>query len=230
MWYPITSPSMESRLYRFACERQLQIRWRMCINRTSVCQAIVTGAKKIMLMMIGLFLYLMIVLSLIWGRFFFFSMAGGTPKLLAYSYDLAVAVQMIFTVYGFFYVTDITKAFSFLSAVLYLISLVIFWSAIVTAKSLDFAFSKQVGDIVTTGPFGLFRHPFYVSYMIAWWASTMLFGSVYMWITALYLTVFYVVSARKEEHLIMDSPQSEKYKIYQNNVGMFLPRITRWKR
>lgn len=188
------------------------------------------GVKKIMLMMIGCFLYLMIVLSLIWGRFFFFSMAGGTPKLLAYSYDLAVAVQMIFTVYGFFYVTDITKAFSFLSAVLYLISLVIFWSAIVTAKSLDFAFSKQVGDIVTTGPFGLFRHPFYVSYMIAWWASTMLFGSVYMWITALYLTVFYVVSAKKEEDLIMDSPQSEKYKIYQNNVGMFLPRITRWKR
>lgn len=183
-----------------------------------------------MIMMIGLFLYLMIVLSLIWGRFFFFSMAGGTPRLLAYSYDFAVAVQMIFTVYGFFYVTDITKAFSFLSAVLYLISLVIFWSAIVTAKSLDFAFSKQVGDIVTTGPFKVFRHPFYVSYMIAWWASTMLFNSIYMWITALYLTFFYVVSARKEERLIMDSPQSEKYKIYQNSVGMFLPRITRWKR
>jgi protein-S-isoprenylcysteine O-methyltransferase Ste14 len=183
-----------------------------------------------MLMMIGLFLYLMIVLSLIWGRFFFFSMAGGTPRFLAYSYDLAVAVQMIFTVYGFFYVMDITKAFSFLSVVLYLISLVIFWSSIVTAKSLDFAFSKKVGDIVTTGPFGVLRHPFYVSYMIAWWTSTMLFNSVYMWITALYLTFFYVVSARKEERLIMDSPQSEKYKIYQNNVGMFLPRITRWKR
>lgn len=141
-------------------------------------------------MMVGLFLYLMIVLSLIWGRFFFFSMAGGTPRLLAYSYDIAVAVQMIFTVYGFFYVTDITKAFSFLAAVLYLVSLVIFWSSIVTAKSLDFAFSKQVDYIVTTGSFGVFRHPFYVSYKIAWWASTMLFSSVFMWISVLYLTFF----------------------------------------
>jgi len=183
-----------------------------------------------MLMIICLFLYLMIVLSLIWGRFFFFSMAGGTPRLLAYSYDFAVVVQMVLTVYGFLYVTDITKAFSFLSAVLYLLSLVIFWSAIMTAKSLDFAFSKQVGDIVTTGPFGFFRHPFYVSYMIAWWTSTVLFNSVYLWISALYLTFFYVVSARKEERLIMDSSQAEKYKIYQNNVGMFLPRIIRWKR
>jgi protein-S-isoprenylcysteine O-methyltransferase Ste14 len=181
-------------------------------------------------MMIGLFLYLMIFISLVWGRFFFFSMSGGTPRLLAYSYDVAVAVQMIFTVYGFLYVMGITKTFSYLACVLYMVSLVIFWSSIATAKSLDFAFSKKVGDIVTTGPFGLFRHPFYVSYMIAWWTSTLLFNSIIMWISALFLTFFYVVSARREESVILASAQSEKYKIYQTNVGMFLPRIIRWKR
>lgn len=183
-----------------------------------------------MVMTIALFLYLMIVISLVWGRFFFFSLAGGTPKFLAYSYDLAVAVQMIFTIYGFIYVMDVTKPFSYVVAILYMISLVIFWSAIVTAKSLDFAFSKKVGDIVTTGPFGLFRHPFYVSYLIAWWASTVLFNSLVMWISVLYLTVFYVVSARKEERIILGSSQSEKYQLYQKNVGMFLPRIIKWKR
>jgi|GEM_PF-6238858 len=87
-----------------------------------------------MVMNIGLFLYLMIVISLIWGRFFFFSMSGGTPRLLAYSYDIAVAVQMTLTIYGFLYVMDITNTFSYLVCLLYLFSLVIFWSAITTAK------------------------------------------------------------------------------------------------
>jgi protein-S-isoprenylcysteine O-methyltransferase Ste14 len=183
-----------------------------------------------MFIWISVFLYLLIVLSLIWGRLFFFKVTGGTPKILAYSYDLAVACQMLMTVYGFIYVTDITKPYAFFIPILYLVSLVIFWMSIVEAKSLDFAFSSKVGTIVTTGPFGIFRHPFYVSYLIAWWASTVFFSSLAMWITAIYLTAFYVISARKEEKTILCSAQSEQYKIYQKNVGMFLPRIIRWKR
>src|SRR5690606_31179491 len=116
--------------------------------------------------------------------------------------------QMIMTVYFFNNVTDVTKLMSAISAVLYLLSLVIFWSAIVTARSLDFAFSNKVGEIVTSGPFGYFRHPFYVSYLIAWWTSTILFNSIFMWLTAIYLTAFYVVSAKKEEKIILSSEQS----------------------
>ncbi|MDO8909574.1 MAG: methyltransferase [Pseudohongiella sp.] len=182
-----------------------------------------------MLTWISLFLYLLIVVSLIWGRLFFFKISGGTPKILAYSYDLAVVCQMLLTTYGFIYVTDVTKPYSFFVPILYLASLVIFWRSVVTAKSLDFAFSNKVGDIVTTGPFGIFRHPFYVSYLIAWWASTILFNSLLMWITALYLTAFYVISARKEERTILASAQAKQYQLYQQNVGMFLPRIKKWK-
>jgi protein-S-isoprenylcysteine O-methyltransferase Ste14 len=182
-----------------------------------------------MLEMIGLFLYLLIVISLIWGRIFFFRMSSGTPGLLAFSYDIAVAVQMVMTVYNFYNVTDVTKLMSVLTPILYLLSLVIFWSSIVTAKSLDFAFSNKVGDIVTTGPFAIFRHPFYVSYLIAWWASTILFNSLAMWLTAFYLTAFYVISAKKEEKTILGSEQSVQYRVYQQKTGMFFPRITRWK-
>ena len=182
-----------------------------------------------MLIWISVFLYLLIVASLIWGRLFFFRLSGGTSKILALSYDISVACQMLMTVYGFIYVMDVTKPYAFFVPVLYLLSLVIFWSSVVAAKSLDFAFSNSVGNIVTTGPFGIFRHPFYVSYLIAWWASTILFDSLLMWITALYLTVFYVTSARKEERTILQSAQSEQYQLYQQNVGMFLPRIKKWK-
>lgn len=182
-----------------------------------------------MLMWVSVFLYLLIVASLIWGRLFFFKMAGGTSRFLALSYDISVALQMLLTVYGYIYGADITHPYAYLVPALYVLSLLIFWTSITTAKSLDFAFSNSVGEIVTTGPFGIFRHPFYVSYLIAWWASTILFNSPLMWATALYLTAFYVVSARKEERTILASGQSVQYQLYQQNVGMFLPRIKKWK-
>ena len=175
-----------------------------------------------MLIYLGLALYLAIVLSLLWGRFAFFKMNSGTPFWLALSYDLAVGVQMISTVYGFIVVTDVTKL------PLY-ICLVLFWWSIVTAKSLDFAFSTSVGKIVTTGPFGVFRHPFYVSYILAWLGSSLLFGWPWLWLSLAYLTGFYVMSAKREEAIILQSEQSEQYKLYQQQVGMFLPRILKWK-
>jgi hypothetical protein len=88
---------------------------------------------------------------------------AGTTRLLDYSYDVAVAVQMFFTVYGFLNVMGITKKYYYFFCVIYMVSLVILRSPIATAKSLDFAFSKKVGDIVTTGFFGIFLHPIYVS-------------------------------------------------------------------
>jgi hypothetical protein len=45
------------------------------------------------------------------GKIFFFSVNAGTTRLLDYSYDVAVAVQMIFTVYGFLNVMGITKKY-----------------------------------------------------------------------------------------------------------------------
>lgn len=53
------------------------------------------------------------------GKIFFFSMNAGTTRLLAYSYDVAVAMQMIFTVYGFLNVMGITKTFYYFLRILY---------------------------------------------------------------------------------------------------------------
>ena len=94
-----------------------------------------------------------------------------------------------------------------------------------TAKTLDFAFSNEVGSIVTTGPFKIVRHPFYTSYMLAWFASSFLFNSLLLWITLLYLVAFYYLSAKKEEGVILKSVYSKEYENYVRNVGMFLPRI-----
>lgn len=189
----------------------------------------VAGWLIVMLQFIVLFLFILIVISLIWGRLKFFRVNTGTTRLTALLYDFSVAIQMGCAIYGFLFVMDITKLLLWFCAMLYILSLVIFWLSIKEAKSLDFAFSDHVGALVTTGTFSIFRHPFYVSYMLAWLASTITFNILYQWITLFYLISFYVVSAKKEEGLILKGTQSESYKNYQQQVGMFIPRIIKWK-
>lgn len=176
-------------------------------------------------MTIVLVLYVCIVLSLIWARFRFFRMNAGTPKLSALLYDGAVATQIITTLIYMLTVNGKFLPLVAASSFLYSISLLFFWWAIFVAKKLDFAFSNEVGNIVTTGPFRIVRHPFYVSYMLAWLSSALLFNSLILWITLVYLVAFYFLSAQKEEKVILASMYSNEYKKYMKNVGMFLPRI-----
>lgn len=175
-------------------------------------------------------LYLFIVASLVWGRLRFFRVDPGTPRLTALGYDLAVVTQMAVTFYYMVSVTQFTKMEIIAGAVAYGSALSLFWWSIRTARRLDFAFSSKVGAIVTTGPFGLVRHPFYTSYILVWLTSSLLFRSPILWITLIYLITFYYLSARREERIILESDQGQNYRLYQNKVGMFLPRIKSWKR
>jgi protein-S-isoprenylcysteine O-methyltransferase Ste14 len=182
--------------------------------------------RNILFMMaIALFIYTCIVLSFIWARIWFFNVNSGTHRLFAFFYDVSVAIQMISTL--IFMLTGDGKSWPHMAAIifLYIMALSLFWWSLLTAKSLDFAFSEKVGNIVTSGPFGVVRHPFYSSYIIVWLSSALLFNSPILWITLLLLTSFYFVSARKEERVIMRSGYSEEYGKYIQNVGMFLPRM-----
>lgn len=181
-------------------------------------------------MTVHIVLYLLIAASLIWGRLRFFKVDSGTTTLTAVVYDLAVGGQLITTVYYMLNVIQFTQWVAVIAAVMYLLSLGLFWWSVVTARSLDFAFSGRAGSIVTTGPFRIVRHPFYTSYSLVWIASTVLFDSPVLWITLLYLMAFYYLSARKEEKVILESGNAKAYEAYQQDVGMFLPRIKRWKR
>lgn len=174
---------------------------------------------------ISVVLFLCIIASLVWARLRFFRMNSGTPRLGALLYDATVATQIIATLV--YMATSSGKFLPLLPATicLHAFSLVLFWWAIFTAKGLDFAFSDKVGNIVTTGPFRFVRHPFYSSYILVWVGNTLLFNSLILWITLLYLMAFYFLSARKEERVILQSEQSSTYRKYIQNVGMFLPRI-----
>ncbi len=175
-------------------------------------------------------LFSAIVLSLVWGRLCFFKVDGSTRLWVALGYDLMVTIHILTTFYYMLTVTQFTEPMLWLAGFLYVLSLMLFWWSVRTARKLDFAFSNRVGDIVVTGPFALVRHPFYTSYLLAWFASSFLFNSPILWITLFFLGGFYFFSARREESVILASPQAKRYQNYRKSVGMFLPRFKLWKR
>lgn len=178
---------------------------------------------------LALAIYAALILSLIWARFWFFNIQSIRVTIWVVLYDPMVAIQVFGSLYGFWMVENLgtLKLASYIIALLIAFSL--FWWSILTAKKLDFAFSNKVGELITSGPYSIVRHPFYVSYIIIWSSSTLIFNSVFLWITLLYLVTFYFVSARKEEKVILSSDYSSEYLKYRQRVGMFLPRIKKWK-
>jgi len=144
-------------------------------------------------------------------------------------YDPVVAIQIISSLYAFAFLEPAGFVLSAVCAIFLILSLSLFWSSIFTAKSLDFAFSNKVGKLILIGPFSVIRHPFYLSYILAWFSTTLMFNSISLWITLVYLVTFYISSARSEEKVILQTEHSSEYLDYRQNVGMFLPRIWKWK-
>ncbi len=173
--------------------------------------------------------YITIILSLIWARFRFFSTQATEITLWVRLYDPVVAIQILTSLYLFYIAPESTALASSVWLAALLTSLCLFWWAILTARNLDFAFSKNVGKLLTSGPYAIVRHPFYTSYILIWASTTILFNSVFLWITLFYLLTFYLMSARDEEKVILSSEHSKEYFEYRQRVGMFIPRITKWK-
>lgn len=56
-----------------------------------------------------------------------------------------------------------------------------------------------------------------------------MFNSSILWITLTYMMVYYYLAAKSEEEAILLGDFSDEYRQYCQNIGMFLPRITKWK-
>lgn len=173
--------------------------------------------------------YLVIIVVWVWARFKFFKIDSDQSRIGSYLYDPIVAIQIFSTSYYFLISEDIHIRAFFVVLALYLVAIVIFALSIKEAKSLNFALSDQTHEIITTGTYGIVRHPLYASYFIVWLSNTILFNSSLLWITLLYLALFYYFSAKTEENKILRSSYSREYEEYRRNVGMFLPRIKGWK-
>jgi len=176
-------------------------------------------------------LFTAIVFNLIWARFRVFTVSSKKSRLGALIYDPIVAIQIGAPYWYWLFPSFDYQGYidSYIAVLVLLFSLLLFIWSLKTAKNMNFALGEPKLGIITSGPFAIVRHPFYLSYILIWLCNTLLFNSLILWITLTYLIAFYIFSARSEEKAILKTEYSREYREYRNKVGMFLPRIAIWK-
>lgn len=181
-------------------------------------------------MKIILFLtYTTIIVVWIWARYNYFRVDSKRSRMSSYLYDPIAAIHIAFTYFCFSISTSLNTTSAFLALAFYIFGLFIFVRSISMADHFSFAFGDEIDQLITQGTYSYVRHPLYLSYTLVWLGSALLFNSIILWITLIYLMSFYFFSAKKEEEAILKSKYSREYAEYCKNVGMFLPRIRGWK-
>lgn len=81
------------------------------------------------------------------------------------------------------------------------------------------------GAVCDTGPYRHVRHPFYLSYMVAFVAVAVAFPSpIVSGVCVLNMGLF-VYMAFDDERVLLASAMAADYESYKMRVGMFLPRL-----
>jgi protein-S-isoprenylcysteine O-methyltransferase Ste14 len=80
-------------------------------------------------------------------------------------------------------------------------------------------------EVCEQGPYRYVRHPFYISYMVAFLAVAIAFPSfVVSGVCVLNIGLF-LYMAVDDERVLLASPLGVDYRAYQLRVGMWLPRL-----
>lgn len=124
-------------------------------------------------------------------------------------------------------VTEQPLAFLLGGLTLQAMSAGLFWWAIAASRAarLRFVFdADKPASLITEGPYGRIRHPFYASYLLFWagWAL----ASASPWAIAIvaYFALSYTLAAREEERSFAGSPLADDYRRYRAVTGRFWPK------
>jgi protein-S-isoprenylcysteine O-methyltransferase Ste14 len=169
-------------------------------------------------------IFFVVVVSLVAARVFFFKVQSRSSRMVSYINDPAVVIQIA----SFYYCSTYDVPYFFdwrFVVVLFLIGLALFYWSILTAKSLNFANSGSSGDLITSGPYAVVRHPLYLSYFLFWAGNSLLYFHWIAILALLILSCVYVYSARNEEAYLLEGEAGAGYRAYQAKVGMFFPKL-----
>lgn len=96
------------------------------------------------------------------------------------------------------------------------------------ARRLGLAFAGAVPThLQTRGPYGLVRHPFYASYLLAFVGGAVAAGTLWLLPALVAGALTYWQAAREEERTFAGTSLAGAYRAYAARVGMFVPR-PRW--
>jgi protein-S-isoprenylcysteine O-methyltransferase Ste14 len=88
------------------------------------------------------------------------------------------------------------------------------------------ALSGEVpGAICETGPYHYVRHPFYLSYMLAFLGVAVAFPALIVGGVCVLNIGLFAYMAIDDERVLLESPLRADYRAYRARVGMFVPRL-----
>jgi protein-S-isoprenylcysteine O-methyltransferase Ste14 len=112
--------------------------------------------------------------------------------------------------------------------VIELLSLTLFWAAIVASRRARLLFAFDPGlphGLLDTGPYRYVRHPFYTSYLLFWIGWAVAIWSVWTLPFVVLLIAFYVAAATGEERKFAATQLGPEYELYRQRAGLFWPKL-----
>jgi protein-S-isoprenylcysteine O-methyltransferase Ste14 len=159
---------------------------------------------------------------------FFVESRTNSPRIRAFQ-DLGVAFAV--THFGVLVLRGSVGAnWAIAGIAMYVAATLLFLSALEAARRVPlprtFVADPMPKALITSGPFALVRHPFYVAYSLAWLAAPVATHGPLVTAFAIIAIGMYVVAARREERQL-EERFGEAYRTYKRNAGMVLPSLHR---
>jgi protein-S-isoprenylcysteine O-methyltransferase Ste14 len=157
---------------------------------------------------------------------FFLDAHPNTPRLRALQ-DLGVAIAV--THFGVIVLRGSAGPNWALAGIaMYVTATLLFLSALEAARRVPlprtFVDDPMPKALITRGPFAVIRHPFYLSYSIAWLAAPIATHGPLIMLTSFFAIGIYVAAARREERALEDR-FGEAYRTYKHGTGMVVPSL-----
>jgi protein-S-isoprenylcysteine O-methyltransferase Ste14 len=181
-------------------------------------------AAKFVVLLLELFTFGSFIWSL---KGFFKTPAEGLPKQMARLRTLG-GITIAAQLFTFLVLSTNIVLFQTIGGALLVASSSLFWWAIHTNlnQPLPIAYSDRSPTyVVKKGPYQFVRHPFYLSYSIAWLGGTIASGQPILILTCIVMGTFYFHAARFEEEQFRESQMAAEYENYRQRTGMFLPKF-----
>jgi len=102
-----------------------------------------------------------------------------------------------------------------------------YWTLFSLGKNLtDTVVIRAKATLVTHGPYGWVRHPFYVTAALLMASVTLLTANWLIGVTSLIVLALLVVRTPQEETMLIER-FGQQYRDYMAKTGRFIPRIVR---
>jgi protein-S-isoprenylcysteine O-methyltransferase Ste14 len=130
---------------------------------------------------------------------------------------------------GLLMLNSATDFWAGIGIAMYVVSMALFLSAIEAARrtpmTRTFVYEPRCDTILSTGPYRVIRHPIYVAYSLAWLAAPVAMHNIPLGLTAVFMIVCYVVSAREEERRLASGPLAAEYEKYRARTWRLIPFV-----